>query len=56
MKPHIRRAYVRGVGGWFICLSRLANGFTTHYKAGLGQSPTEAYADWARMNHVNQNS
>ena len=56
MKPHIRLAGVTAVRGMWLCLNRTDTGRVVHYKAGLGKSPTEAYADWARVNDVNQNS
>jgi hypothetical protein len=57
MKPHIRLADVQAVRGMWLCLNRTTlTQRITHYKAGLGKSPAAAYADWARINDVNQNS
>lgn len=52
MKPRIRKH--RGffdMGQYWLCLSQTVHG-DSWYKGGVGKSPDEAYADWARQNHV----
>lgn len=59
MKPRIRKATspYQWVRQFWVCMSpSVVPGQFIHYKAGVGDSPTQAYSEWARFNDVNQDS